>query len=272
MIVMDNAANGPELSPPAAPRRLDPVVRAVSIADVVESLAVGLRDFRATPLMGLFFAGIYVAGGNLMIWFVAQAGLPYLVYPLAAGFVLIAPFVATGLYEISRRREAGQPVAFSDVLTVMFRQSGRELGWMAFVTLFIFLMWMYQIRLLLALFLGFKSFSSIPEFLDVVLTTREGLLFLGIGHVAGAILSAVLFSLTVVSFPLLLDRDVDFITAMITSLRAVAASPIVMLGWAAIIVGLTALAMLPYFLGLLLVMPVLGHTTWHLYRRAVAPI
>lgn len=259
--------------PPAAPeRKPDPVVRPVTMTDIVESLAAGLRDFKAEPLMGLFFGAIYAFGGLFMLWLLRRAGLTYLVYPLGAGFVLIAPFVATGLYEISRRREAGEPVSFGAVLTVIFRQSGRELSWMAFVTLFVFLMWMYQIRLLLALFLGFKSFTSIPEFVDVVLTTREGLLFLAIGHVVGAILSAVLFSLTVVSFPLLLDRDVDFITAMITSLRAVAASPVVMLGWAAVIVALTAMALLPYLMGLLLILPILGHTTWHLYRRAVAPL
>ncbi len=130
-------------------------------------------------------------GGNLMMWFITKAGLPYLVYPLAAGFVLIAPFIATGLYDISRRREAGQPVVFGDVLTVMFRQSGRELAWMAFVTLFIFLMWMYQVRLLLALFLGFKSFASIPEFIDVVLSSPRGPAVSGHRHIAGAILSAV---------------------------------------------------------------------------------
>jgi len=105
-----------------------------------------------------------------------------------------------------------------------------------------------------------------------VLTTNEGLLFLGIGNAVGAVLSLILFSLTVVSFPLLLDRDVDFVTAMVTSVRAVVASPLPMIGWVAVIVGLLTVSAIPYFLGLVVTLPVLGHTTWHLYRRIVAPL
>ena len=142
-----------------------------------------------------------------------------------------------------------------------------------FVTLFIFVIWMYQVRLLIALLLGLNaSFSSMHEFITVVLTTNEGLLFLAIGNAVGAALSLILFSLTVVSFPLLLDRDVDFVTAMVTSVRAVVMSPVPMIGWAAIIVVLLIVSALPYFLGLLVTLPVLGHATWHLYRRIVAPV
>jgi uncharacterized membrane protein len=106
----------------------------------------------------------------------------------------------------------------------------------------------------------------------VVLTTNEGLLFLAIGNAVGAGLSLILFSLTVVSFPLLLDRDVDFVTAMVTSVRAVVTSPIPMIGWAAIIVVVLIVSSIPYFLGLVVTLPVLGHATWHLYRRIVAPL
>ena len=132
---------------------------------------------------------------------------------------------------------------------------------------------MYQVRLLVALLLGLNaSFSSFKEFLTVVLTTNEGLLFLTIGNLDGAALSLILFALTVVSFPLLLDREVDFVTAMVTSVRAVVASPVPMIGWVAIIVALLIVSALPYFFGLLVTVPVLGHTTWHLYRKIVAPI
>jgi len=144
---------------------------------------------------------------------------------------------------------------------------------MAFVTLFVFVIWMYQVRLLIALILGINaSFGSLQQFITMVLTTNEGLLFLAIGNAIGAALSLILFSLTVVSFPLLLDRDVDFVTAMVTSVRAVVASPVPMIGWAAVVVALLIVSAIPYFLGLVVTLPILGHATWHLYRRIVAPL
>lgn len=144
---------------------------------------------------------------------------------------------------------------------------------MAFVSIFVFVMWMYQVRFLMALFLGLHaSFASLHEFINVVTTTNEGLVFLAVGNIEGAVLSLILFSLTVISFPLLLERDVDFVTAMITSVRAVVMSPVPMIGWAACIVVLLLVSALPFFTGLLVTLPVLGHTTWHLYRRIVAPV
>jgi uncharacterized membrane protein len=255
---------------PVRPR--DPVVRPVGRTDIVEAMAAGLRDFQAAPLYGLVFGGVYAVGGMLIVAMAGALSMSYIAYPLAAGFALLGPFVAVGFYEVSRRLEAGQPLGFRSVLGTIVAQGGRELGWMAFVTLFVFIMWMYQVRLLLALFLGFQSFASLREFLVVLVTTPEGLMFLAVGHVIGAFLSVLLFSLTVVSFPMLLDRDVDFITAMITSVRAVVTSPVPMLGWAAAIVAMLIVASLPFFIGLVVVLPVLGHATWHLYRRIVAPV
>jgi len=259
---------------PTAPyvRRPDPVVRAATVADITEALAQGLRDFQAAPLYGLTFGAFYAAGGIAIVLCAAALGMSYLSYPLAAGFALIGPFVAVGLYEVSRRRELKAPLSWRAVCGAIMAQGRRELGWMAFVTLFVFIIWMYQVRLLLALFLGFRSFTSLNEFITVVTTTPDGLMFLVIGNMIGAALALLLFSLTVVSFPLLLERDVDFITAMITSVRAVTTSPLPMIGWAAVIATLLIVASLPMFLGLVVVLPVLGHATWHLYRRIVAPV
>ena len=251
--------------------KADPVVRRIAAADIAEALGQGLRDFQAVPLYGLVFGAFYAAGGIAIVLSLTRFGLVYLAYPLAAGFALIGPFVAIGLYEVSRRREAGLPVSLGAIWATV-RTRG-EIGWMAFVTLFVFVVWMYQVRLLIALLLGLNaSFGSLQEFITVVLTTNEGLLFLAIGNAVGAALSLILFSLTVVSFPLLLDRDVDFVTAMITSVRSVVASPLPMIGWAALIVILLAVSAMPYFLGLVVTLPVLGHTTWHLYRRIIAPL
>lgn len=249
----------------------DPVVLRIGAADVIEALGKGLRDFQAMPLYGIAIGGFYAAGGNLVVLCATYFGMGYLTYPLAAGFALLGPFAAIALYEISRRREAGEPVKLGDIYQTL--RGRTEIGWMAFVSLFIFLMWMYQVRFLMALLLGLHaSFASVREFLNVVLTTNEGLLFLAIGNLDGAVLSLILFSLTVVSFPLLLDREVDFVTAMVTSVRAVVASPVPMIGWAAAIVILLIVSALPYFLGLIVTVPVLGHATWHLYRRIVAPV
>ncbi len=253
----------------AIPERNDPVVRPINAADVAEALVRGLRDFQTAPVYGLVFGALYAAAGILIVLCVTVLGASYLAYPLAAGFALLGPFVAIGLYEVSRRLEAGERPSMRDTWTTM--TSRGEIGWMAFVTLFVFIIWMYQVRLLMALFLGLKvSFSSLNEFITVVLTTNEGLVFLLVGNMVGAALSLVLFSLTVVSFPLLLDRDVDFVTAMITSVRAVVTSPVPMIGWAAIIVVLLMISAMPAFLGFLVTLPVLGHATWHLYRRIVA--
>jgi len=251
--------------------KVDPVVRRITAADIAEAVSAGLRDFQALPLYGLAFGALYACGGIAIVLCLTAFGLVYLAYPLAAGFAMIGPFVATGLYEVSRRREAGLPVSFGGIWAAV-RARG-EIGWMAFVTLFVFVIWMYQVRLLIALLLGLNaSFGSLKEFITVVLTTNEGLLFLAIGNAVGAALSLILFSLTVVSFPLLLDRDVDFVTAMITSVRAVVTSPLPMIGWAAIIVLLLAVSAMPWFLGLVVTLPVLGHATWHLYRRILAPL
>jgi uncharacterized membrane protein len=251
--------------------KIDPVVRRITATDIAEALGQGLRDFQAAPLYGLAFGALYAGGGIVILLSLTAFGMVYLAYPLAAGFALIGPFVAIGLYEVSRRREAGQELSIRGIWSTV--KSRGEIGWMAFVTLFVFVIWMYQVRLLIALLIGLNaSFSSLHEFVTVVLTTNEGLLFLAIGNAVGAALSLILFSLTVVSFPLLLDRDVDFVTAMITSVRAVVMSPVPMIGWAAVVVVLLVVSAMPYFLGLLVTLPVLGHATWHLYRRIVAPV
>jgi uncharacterized membrane protein len=252
--------------------KTDPVVRRITAGDVIEALGQGLRDFQALPLWGLTVGAVYAGGGILIVLSITALGMSYLAYPLAAGFALIGPFAAVVLYEVSRCRERGEGAPSPRAIIAAVRARS-EIGWMAFVSVFIFIMWMYQARFLMALFFGLHaSFTTLREFIAVVLSTNEGLAFLLIGNAEGAVLSLILFSVTVVSFPLLLDREVDFVTAMITSVRAVATSPGPMIGWAAVVVILLIASALPFFLGLLVTLPVLGHTTWHLYRRIVAPV
>lgn len=258
-----------DIGPQEAIRR-EPQVRSIGRTDVVEAVAAGLRDFQAAPLYGLATGALFAGGGALIVLSLARFGMPWLAYPLAAGFAMLGPFAALALYDVSRRLEAGHPLSPAGVLAAV--RGRREIAWMAFVTLFVFIMWMYQVRLLIALFLGVSaSFTSIEGFLAAVLGTPQGLMFLAVGNVIGAALSLLLFSLTVVSFPLLLDRDVDFVTAMITSVRAVVANPRVMVVWAAVVTLTLIVSMVPMFIGLVVTLPVLGHATWHLYRRVVMP-
>ncbi|MBD1544739.1 DUF2189 domain-containing protein [Roseibium aggregatum] len=257
---------------PARPvLRKDPVVRRITGNDVIDALAAGLRDFKAAPQYGLAIGIFFAVGGMLVILTASALQMSYLSYPLAAGFALIGPFTAVGLYEVSRRLAANEPLGWSSFFGVMWQQKGREISWMAFVVLFILIMWMYQVRLLLALFMGLRSFASFNEFVTEVISTPEGLLFLAVGHAVGAILSLILFSLTVISFPLLLEDDRDFITAMITSVRSVVTSPVPMIGWALVVTVTLIISIAPAFAGLVITLPVLGHTTWHLYKKCVAP-
>lgn len=247
-----------------------PQINSISVGDVFAALRAGIADFGRAPLFGLFFGGIYAAGGLLILYFLYQLHKPWLIFPIAIGFPLVGPFVAVGLYEISRRLNTGQALNWRGVLAVVFQQRERELSWMAFVVLFVFWVWLYQVRLLTALFLGFKSMSSMEAFLRVVTTTGEGIGFLAVGTLVGGFLALVLFSTTVISIPLLMEREYDFVTAIITSVKTVIGSPVAMIFFGALVTVLAIVAMLPAFLGLLVVLPVLGHATWHLYRRAIA--
>lgn len=247
-----------------------PIVQRVSFGDLADVLRLGWSDYVAAPMFGLFFSAIYVASGIVLAAAAIHFAAYWLLYPLVVGFALIGPFVAAGLYEVSRRREQRAALNWNEVLGVVWHQRRRELGWMAFVMLFVFWVWLYQARTIFAVFFGFQGFASIEGFLVAILTTTNGWLFLLVGHLVGAVIALALFSVTVVSCPLLLDRDVDFVTAMITSINAVFNSPIVMIFWGLFVILCVIISAIPGFLGLLISLPVLGHATWHLYRRAVA--
>lgn len=246
-----------------------PQVNKISISDVGQALGQGWHDFMRAPLYGLIFGGFYVLGGFAILAALTIYDMPWMIIPVAIGFPLLGPFIAVGLYEVSRRLHAGEPLKMGEIFAIMFRQKDRQLGWMAFVVLFIFWIWVYQVRLLLALFLGFKSFSSVGMFLTVITTTSEGLGFLAVGTLVGAGLSFVLFASTVVAMPLLLERELDFVSAIITSFKAVTKNLLPMIIFGALIVLFTFVAMVPAFLGLMLALPILGHATWHLYKKLV---
>ncbi len=247
-----------------------PDIRTLTVRDLVRALGLGLKDFRRKPQFGLAFAATYIAGGWLLFLFLFVTDQIWMAIPITVGFPLMGPFLAVGLYEVSRRLEAGQshwPV--TEIVSVVWRQRLRQSPSMAWVVIVYFLFWSFFAHMLFALFLGPSALTNVTTSYAYLLQP-EGVQMLVIGTGFGAVFALVLFALTVVSLPLLLDRDVDFVTAMITSVSVVKHNPIVMLIWAATIAALTFAAMAPALLGLLIVLPVLGHATWHIYRLATS--
>lgn len=250
------------------PDRL-PEIQEVGLRDMADALRLGLRDFLRAPLFGIFFSAVYVAGGILLWKVYGIAGQQWWLAPVAVGFPLLGPFAAVGLYEVSRRIEQGLPLRWPDILGVVFAQKDRQIPAIAAVIIVIFLFWVFVAHALFALFLGLRAYGSGTDMASLFLE-GNGPLMLLVGTVVGAGFAAVLFATTVAGLPLLLDKEVDFVTAMIHSAQAVLANPIVMAVWGAVIGGLLFLGMLPMFLGLFIVLPVLGHATWHMYRRLLA--
>lgn len=241
----------------------------VEFVDIREALKQGGRDFSRRPMLSMFFGLIMALFGIVFLAGLLIYDQLWMMIPAGVGFPLVAPFLAAGLYEMSRRYQLGENFTWGNILSVVFKQQRREFGWMAFVMLFVFWVWIYQVRLLLALFLQWTSFSSLAGMFEIMTTTTNGILFLGVGTIVGALLATALFSITVIAMPLLLDEEIDFVSAMILSVKTVINNPRVMLGWGIIIAVLTFLALLPLFAGILIVLPILGHATWHLYKRAL---
>lgn len=245
-----------------------PEIRYIPVSAGPDCLLLGLRDFSEAPKYGLFFGAVYAIGGWLIIWLLFQLSMPYFAYPLAMGFALIAPFVAVGTYEVSRRLEIGQPLSWKGVLGTVWQQKGRNLGWMALITGFAFFIWVDYTAIVFLLFFGLNELEP-AAFWEALTTTMNGLYFVLLGNVVGGILAAIVFSVTVISLPLLLERDIDFATAMTTSVRAVTTNPLPMAVWAAIIAICLLAALITVFIALPVILPVLGHATWHMYRKVV---
>ncbi len=252
------------------PGAATPEITELDFDDLRSALRLGWQDFRRAPLFGLFFAAVYVAGGWLIAWAMTAQGQIWWTIIAGAGFPILGPFIACGFYEVSRRIETGEPLTWRAVLGVIGAQKDRQIPSMAVVVVVFFLFWNFLAHMIFALFLGRATMTNISSSLEVF-ATPEGLGMLALGSVVGAGFAGVLFALTVVSLPLVLDREVDFITAMITSMSVVLHNPGVMLVWGALISVLLFAGMALWFLGLFVVLPLLGHATWHLYRRAIVP-
>jgi uncharacterized membrane protein len=248
-----------------------PIVRKITPADLKEALAKGFDDFWAMPSHLVFLGLIYpVVGVCLAALTFSNNALP-LLYPLASGFALIGPFAGIGLYEISRRRELGLQTSWQDAFNVLKSPSIPSIMALGVLLLIIFLTWMTTARLLYQSIFGYEVPASFAHLINQVLTTSEGMRLIVLGNIIGFVFAVAVLSISVISFPLLLDRDVGAAVAVYTSVKAVAMNPLTMALWGLIVAAALLIGSIPLFVGLAIVMPVLGHATWHLYRRVVEP-
>lgn len=256
---------------PVEPTEAVPEVRSITVGDLGVVLRRGWEDFLAMPTHVVFLAGIYALVGLLLFRVAFAYELMSLLYPIATGFALVGPLAAIGLYELSRRREMGRDTSWQHMFDVVYSPSLPRILALGALLLLIFAIWIATANSIYVANFGYRPAASLPDFMRRVLTTPEGHNLIVIGNLVGFVFALLTASISVIAFPLLLDRNVGFGAAVATSLRVVAKNPATMLAWFAIVAALLALGSLPLLIGLAVVLPVLGHATWHLYRRAVAP-
>jgi len=248
-----------------------PAIRRITPSDLLQSLARGIDDFSAMPSHAVFLCVIYPLLGLFLIGIALGYSMLPLAFPIAAGFALIGPLAAIGLYELSRRREAGLDSSSSHAFDVLRSPSLGAIAALGLVLMAMFLIWLAVAEAVYVANFGYAAPASIGQFVREVFNTSAGWHLIVVGTGIGFLFAVAVLSMSAVSFPLLLDRDVGAAVALATSIRVVAANPLTMALWGLIVAALLAIGSLPFFLGLTVVMPVLGHATWHLYRRAVEP-
>ncbi|MGE0281674.1 MAG: DUF2189 domain-containing protein [Rhizobiaceae bacterium] len=246
-----------------------PSIRRIGMDDLVDALRLGWRDFMEMPSHLMFLAIIYpIVGVFLAAWTSGTGALPML-FPLMSGFALLGPVAAVGLYEISRRREAGMTSTWRNALDVRHSPALPSIIALGLLLFALFIAWLLTARALYISLFGDVAPSSIGAMLAQIFGTTEGWTLLVTGNLIGFCFAVVVLATTVVAFPLLLDRDIGAVAAIQTSVRATLANPIAMLAWGLIVAVALAIGSIPLFAGLAIVLPVLGHATWHLYRKVI---
>lgn len=247
-----------------------PVVRRITAADIRDVLRKGFDDFAAYRSDVVFVGAIYAVIGLLLARLAVGLDLLPLVFPLASGFAIVGPFAAVGLYELSRRREQGLPVRWINALDVFRAPAFGALMIVGLMLIALYLVWLGAAWLIFESTLGPVGPTSIEGFLRDVFLTDAGRIMIVVGVAVGAVFALAGMAIGVVSLPMLIDRDAGLDTAIKTSIRAVVANPVPMAAWGAVVVAGLVIGSLPLFAGLIVVLPVLGHATWHLYRKLIA--
>ena len=255
----------------ATDRSAAPQIRRIGIADLKYALRRGLDDFLAMPSHAVLLCLIYPVVGIALARMAMGNNVLPLLFPLAAGFALVGPFAALGLYEMSRRREAGLDVSWKHALDVFRSPSIGAIAVLGLMLVALFLVWIAVAQSIYVAYFGYTPAAAMSDFLHQVLTTPAGWGLIIVGNGVGFLFAVLALTLSVVSFPLLLDRDVGAAVAVLTSVRAVLANPLVMAAWGLIVGALLLIGSIPFFFGLAVVVPILGHATWHLYRRMIDP-
>jgi uncharacterized membrane protein len=247
----------------------EPAINTIGLADLRDALEKGWADFAAVPSYAIFLCIIYPIIGLILFRLSFGYEMLPLVFPLLAGFTLVGPFAAVGLYELSRRRELGLDASPSHALDVFHLPSLGSIALLGLTLAAIFFAWLAVAQLIYEQIFGTAVPASIGEFVDQVLTTPAGRQLIIVGNAVGFLFALVVLVISVVSFPMLVDRNVGAATAVRTSVRAVLENPVTMAAWGLIVAVSLLVGSLPFFFGLAVVFPVLGHATWHLYRRVV---
>lgn len=233
-------------------------------------LTLGWRDMMANKSISLAYGAVLTLAGWLLTLLLFEIGTPWAILPATAGFFIMAPLLAAGLYEVSRRREAGEAVTLADAVGG-FRRNGAQIAMMGVMLLVLHLFWTRIAGLLFALFFGINFAPSLTQLPLAMLQSDQLLPFLVVGTGFGFVLASVTFAVAAVSIPMLLDRpEISFLEAATVSIQAVMENWRAMALWAGLIVVFTGLALVPLFLGLVVVMPLIGHATWHAYKDLVA--
>ena len=248
-----------------------PVIRTIGLRELHRALQRGWEDFKAVPSHAIILCIIYPVLGLMLARAVHGYSVLPLLFPLAAGFALLGPFAALGLYEMSRRRERGEQATAWDALEVVRSPSFGAILGLGVLLLALFVTWVATAQAIYIAAFGYAGATGVSDFAERVLTTPQGWWLIVVGCGVGFLFAIVALCISVVSFPLMLDRHASAADAMVTSLRAVARNPVPMAVWGLIVAVLLVAGSLPAFLGLAVVIPLLGHATWHLYRETIEP-